>query len=295
MEKEEEVKEKKRKKKRSNKVITTLLIILLLIAFLGIGFAIGTTELLKEFTKQTGVDATETANDKMNKSNLSVYNETVIEALKGFEQIGFVPEDAYESDITKLTKKELVVTALKGLENEQINYCKGSEDELTIALTIGDLNKSLKKAVPTGKITIEDLQKSSNDTTSLAVGGYAYKFKYKNGLNEELALKIIDNKIYVVGPCGHVGPSVTSLVSQTEKAELFGDNLYIYQKVAFGKTVYSEAMQELVEEYYTEKEYTNLVDSLDLSQTPEMSKYKTYKLTFKKNNNKYYFKSSEKE
>ncbi len=289
-EKEIEKKETKKRKKGSNKVLTTILIVILLVAFLGIGFAIGSAQLLKEFTKQTGIDPTET--EKTTIENLSVYDERITGALKGFEQIGFVPEEAYTTSITDIDKKGLIVTALKGLENEQINFCVNNETGLTKPITIDDLNKSLKKAIPDGKITEDDIANNANETTSYSIGGYGYSFKFMGGTKEEYSIKIIDNKIYVVGPCGHEGPNETTIVSETEKAELNGDILNIYQKVAFGKTEYEANESGIIYEYYKDKEYKTKEETISVNDQPNMSLYNTYKLTFKKNGDKYYFESS---
>ena len=291
MEKEEKEVKKKRKKS-SNKILTTFLIILLLIAFLGIGFAIGSTQLLKEFTKRTGVNSTETAKDKKQIENISIIDERVTEAIRSFEQIGFNPEDSFESDVTKLTKKELIITALKGLAFEQINYCKMSENDLTIPISIDDLNNSLKKVVPDGKLSLDDLKNNANKTTSYSIGGYGYTFKYFNGTKEEYSLKIKDNNIYVIGPCGHEGPNETTIETKTEKAELNGDLLHVYQKVAFGKTDFSMEGDGFLYSYYKDKEYKTKEETINSNNTPSWNQYNTYKITFKKNGDKYYFDSS---
>ena len=293
-EKEKEIEEKptKKRKKKGNVVLTTLLIIVLLVAFLGIGFAIGSTEVFKKIA--TTNDKGETV-IKSTTESLSIYDEKVTEALKGFEQLGFNPEDSYTSKITDITKKDLVVTALKGLKNEQINYCKGTKDEATTGLTIDELNTSLKNAVADGKLSIEDIDNNADKESSYSAAEKAYKFKFKGGTQEEYGIITKDNKVYVIGPCGHEGPNATNIETQTEKAELDGDNLYIYQKVAFAKTEFSAESENFVEEYYTDKDYTNKVETISFTETPTWEKYNTYKLTFKKNGDKYYFESSEKE
>ncbi len=298
MEKEEKVTEKeekevkKKRKKASNKILTTLLIVLLLIAFLGIGFAIGSAQLLKEFTKQTGVDPIETVKEKKQTENISIIDERVTEALKTFQQMGFEPEDSFETDVTKLTKKELILTALKGLANEQINYCKMFERDLTIPVTIEDINTSLKKAIPNGKISMEDIMNNANKTTSYSIGGYGYTFKYHNGSIVEYSIKNIDNKIYVIGPCGFEGPTETVILTKTVKADLNGDILNVYQKVAFGKTEFEESQNAFLYYYYKDKEYKTNVEQKMSTEEPTWEQYNTYKLTFKKNGDKYYFESS---
>jgi len=289
---EKEKKETKKVKESGHIVLNTILIVILLIAFLGIGFAVGSSQILKGLNgnKQTTTEKAKSTETKSN--NLSVIDENVTEALKTFEQMGFAPEDAYESDVTKLTKKELIITALKGLANEQINYCKNSENDLTIGIGIEDINKSLNKAVPDGKVSIEDLQNNANDTTSYSIGGYGYSFKYSNGTKEEYALKIKDNKVYVIGPCGHEGPNETTIESIVEKAEINGDELNIYKKVAFAKTEFSGALNSLVYDYYKDKDYKTKEESKTLNEEPTWTQYNTYKLTFKKIKDKYYFESS---
>ena len=289
---EKEKKEKNKKKKKGYVVLNTILIVLLLIAFLGIGIAVGTTNVIKEINNNSSETHIGTTTKCIAKS-LSIYDDKVIEALYRFNQLGFEPENSYESKLTDLTKKDLIITALKGIKNEQINFCKGSEEEVTIPVTIKDLNDSLKKVVPDGKITIDDIKNNGNNQTSYSVAEYGYTFKYATGTPEEYGIIIKNDKIYIIGPCGHEGPYPTNIVSQTEKAELVNDKLFIYQKVAFGKTVYSEDIRNLVVDYYREKEYTNKIDSVSLAETPDMKKFNTFKITFKKNKDQYYFESSE--
>ena len=287
MEKEEKEKKNQKENKKSNKLLTTLLVILLLISFLGIGFAIGSTQLLKEVRKNNNVNES-----KEKTKNISIVDENVSEAIKSFQQIGLEPEEVLESDVTKLTKKELIITALKGLAFEQINYCKNNENDLSIPISIDDLNKSLKKAVPDGKISLEDIRNNANDTTSYSIGGYGYTFKYFNGTKEEYAIKIIDKNIYVIGPCGHEGPNETIIETKIEKAEKTGESLYIYQKVAYGKTEFSTAMDSFVYDYYKDKEYKIKEETKATNEEPTWSQYNTYIITFKENGNNYYFASS---
>ena len=292
---EKEVKEPKKTKKKkesSNKVLTTILIILLLISFLGIGFAIGSTQLLKEYKKAQGASTTENGTPNEETKNISIIDERVKDVVKDFQQIGFTPEDSYESNITQIDKKGLIITALKGLAYEQINYCKMYEKDLTIPISIEDLNKSLKNVIPDGKISLEDLKNNANETTSYSIGGYGYTFKYFNGTKEEYSLKIKDNNIYVIGPCGHEGPNETTIETKTEKAELNGDLLHIYQKVAFGKTDFSMEGDGFLYSYYKDKEYKTKEETKNSNETPSWNQYNTYKITFKKNGDKYYFESS---
>lgn len=290
LEKEEKV--KKKRKKASNKILTTLLIVLLLFAFLGIGFAIGSTQLLKEFKKPKGVSTTEKDTTTEEFQNISIIDKRITEALKSFQQMGFAPEDSFETNVTKLTKKELIITALKGLANEQINYCKMYERDLTIPISIVDINNSLKKAIPDGKISMEDIMNNANKTTSYSIGGYGYTFKYHNGTLNEYSIKNIDNKIYVIGPCGFEGPNGTVILTKTEKADLNGDFLNIYQKVAFGKTEFEETQDAFLYYYYKDKDYKTNVEQKLSTEEPTWEEYNTYKLTFKKNGDKYYFESS---
>ena len=117
-----EDKKEKKTKKKGYVVLNTLLIALLLIAFLGIGYAVGSTQILKgiDLNKTGTIEKSKTTSGEV--ENLSIVDKRISKALRGFEQIGLNPEEIYESDVTKLSKKELIITALKGLEYEQINY-----------------------------------------------------------------------------------------------------------------------------------------------------------------------------
>lgn len=277
------------KEKKNNHIwLVTILVILLLIAFLGIGYAIGSTKTLESSTK--------IINDKKPTSkNLSITDPIVEETINSFNQIGKNPEDMYETSKKDLTKREIIATALKGLDNNQINYCKSNESELTNSLTIDDLNNSLAKAIKGEKISIQEIEKEANEKTSYTIGGYGYTFKYSNGTNEEYSVIIKDDKIYIIGPCGHEGPTETNLASQTEKVEMVGDELLIYQKVAFGKTEFTGEGIGFVTDYYTEKEYKNKIERITSAtdnKNPTWTKYNSYVLKFKKSNDKYYFEKS---
>lgn len=295
MEEKKEEKKTKKPKKKGYIVLNTILIVLLLIAFLGIGYAVGSTQMLKGFdlNNKGAVEKSKTTSSKV--ENLSIVDKRIAKALRSFEQIGLNPEDIYESDVTKLSKKELIITALKGLEFEQINYCKMNETDLTIPITIDDLNKSLKNAIPDGKISQEDITNNANKTTSYSIGGYGYTFKFANGTLEEYSIKLLDNKIYVIGPCGHEGPNEVDIKTKVVKAELSGEYLYVYQNVAFGKTEFLQSLDSFVYDYYKDKDFKTKEETKTLNEEPSWEIYDTYKITFKKNGKNYYFESSEKE
>ena len=273
MEKEEkelmEEKPKKRRKKNGHVVLNTFLIILLLVAFLGIGFAVGSTEVFKKISTTNSKGETVIKKGKNESENLSIFDEKVLDSLKRFDQLGFSTRDSFELKITDFTKKDLIQTAINGLKYEQVNYCK-TEEEATITITVEDLNKALKEAIPDGKLTMEDL---------------------KN--NEVGDLKIKDDKIYVFGMCGMEGPAREPVEIQTEKAEIIGDKLYVYQKVAFGKLEVEANNEQFYYDYYKDKDFKTKEESLYEQIKPTWKLYNTYILTFKKNGDKFYFESSE--
>ena len=66
--------------------------------------------------------------------------------------------------------------------------------------------------------------------------------------------------------------------------------MYVYTNVAYGKI--NATANDLSYDYYKEFEKTNFVETVVLNGTITWDKYNTYKQTYKKVEDKYYFVSS---
>ncbi len=260
----------------------------IIILAIGVGVGYFSNSYIMKADNRKEMDKNSKKEVKTEVKTLSVYDSEVLKATESFEKIGVNASKKFNFNIKDINKKEVIMTSILGLDQEQINYCAGPEKKVSLE----DLNNKIAAVVKDQSITIDDI-KDNMSKTSYTEGQYGYMFEALDGTNEEYAFTIKDGSIYIIGACGHEGPTNSIIETQPEKAELNGDILTIYEKVAFGKTEFSEEKSGFVHDFYTEQEYTKKIETIEMNEKPDFAKYKTYKLKFQKENNDYYFISSE--
>ena len=272
--------------KKGNILLKILGAIIILAIGVGVGYLSNSYIMKADNKKEMGKNSKKEVKTEV--KTLSVYDSEVLKATESFEKIGVNASKKFNFNIKDINKKEVIMTAILGLDQEQINYCAGPEKKVSLE----DLNNKIAAVVKDQSITIDDI-KDNMSKTSYTEGQYGYMFEALDGTNEEYAFTIKDGSIYIIGACGYEGPTKSIIETQPEKAELNGDILTIYEKVAFGKTEFSEEKSGFVHDFYTEQEYTKKIETIEMNEKPDFAKYNTYKLKFQKENNVYYFISSE--
>ena len=271
--------------RRKKSSFTKIIIFILLIVVGGIFVYIYVQDEKLEIEASTISDTTSKKEKRVKEEEIDLDNEEIKNAISDFDNISGI--DKYKDfKIDSLDKYRLILTAINGLEENQISWCITSARQITATITIDDLNKTLNKYIKDGKLTIDDI-KNNKGETGLTVGQYGF---------DSYAITIDpDNDIHVIGSCDARSQSITREIIKTNpiKAVKKEDELYIYTKVAYGKINTTE--NDLSYDYYTEFEKSNFQETVALNDNLTWDKYKTYKQTYKKIEDKYYFVSSKME
>ncbi|MBR5369948.1 MAG: hypothetical protein IK137_01440 [Bacilli bacterium] len=269
--------------RRRKSSLTTIIIVILLI-IVGVIFAYIYMQ-DKELEKMAST-ISETSKKKENKEKeeeLDLDNEIVKNAINDFNNISGT--DKYNDfKIDSIDNYRLVLTAINGLEDDQITWCISSTRQITATITIDDLNKALNKYIKDTTLTIDDI-KNNKGETSLTVGEYGYD-SYAITIDE-------DNNIHIIGGCDgrKNGLQKERIATKTIKAFKKNDELYIYTKVAYGKL--DKYSSKLSYDYYKTYEKTGeMVEIVSLDDELTWDKYDTYKQIYKESGDKYYFVSS---
>lgn len=266
-----------RKKKSS---LTTALIIILVIV-VGAIFAYIYIQDKKLEVDVEKINNTSTKEEKK-EEELALDSEEVKQAIDSFNSINGI--DKYKNfKVSDIDKYGLIITAIHGLDNDQITWCISSPKQITATITLSDLNESLHKYIKDQNLTIDDL-KNSKGETGLTVGDYGYDL-FAITIDE-------DSDIHVIGSCDGSGPGISNEITQTNlvKAVTKEDELYIYTQVAYGKI--NATANDLSYDYYKEFDKKNFVETVSLDGNLTWDKYNTYKQIYKKVDGKYYFVSS---
>ena len=268
-----------RKKKSS---LTTTLIIILVIIVGGIFTYIYIQDKALEINQE---EITKKSKKKQ-EEEIALDSEEVEKAISSSD--GIYADDKYNNfDITSLDKYSMIVTALNGLNNDQITWCIAYKNQITATITIDDINSVLSNYIKEPKITIDDIKNNSGET-GLTVGQYGYG-SYAISIDD-------DNDIHVIGSCDGRGPGVREsiVMSKPIKSTKKSDELYIYAKVAYGKL--NTTANALSYDYYKDSSKTGeMIETVSLDDDLTWDKYDVYKQIYKKDGDKYYLISSKKD
>lgn len=212
---------------------------------------------------------------------IEVNDARVKEAMNGFYTFKF-GEKVYGLDhfeLEELTRYNYVVAAILNVESDKINYCVTPDMELNNPVSLAYLNERLK-IVADAEITMDDIVNNSVDN-GLTVGEYYF---------DNFALHFVGEEIYVIGPCDGDMNIDAPMFSEVVRAETFGDYLNVYQRVGFAK----------LNDYGKYDVYNNIdregraLEMIESNEIPNFAmKYPTFKITFLKVGDHYYFQSME--
>ena len=272
-------------KKKSNISTVIIIFLLILVGAIFTYIVIEDKKLDDETTKTVNKMKKEEKQEKPKEVEIEIDSIDVKNAIEGMNNISGI--DKYNNfDINNLDKYRLILTAINGLENDQITWCISSPKQITATITIEDLNKALNKYVKDREITIEDIINNKGET-GLTVGQYGY---------DMFAITIDGTNIHIIGSCDGKGPGIQkdTIMSKPIKAVTKDDELYIYTKVAYGTL--NRTAKDLSYDYYKDNTKTGeIVETVSLDSDLTWEKYDIYKQIYKKVEDKYYFISSNKE
>ena len=272
--------------RRRKSSLTTIIIVILLI-IVGVIFAYIYMQ-DKELEKMAST-ISETSKKKENKEKeeeLDLDNEIVKNAINDFNNISAI-EKYKDFKVDSLDKHRLILTAINGLEDDQITWCITTARQIESTITIDDLNKALNKYIKDVKLTIDDI-KNNKGETGLKVGEYGY---------DPYAITIdADNSIHVIGGCNgrDAGLLADTILSKEIKAYKEKDELRIHTKVAYGRINRKE--KELSYDYYKDDSRSGeIVETVSINNDLTWEKYDTFIQIYKKSGDKYYYDSTKKD
>ena len=223
-------------------------------------------------------------------NELSIESEDVKEAINDFYHI-YVNNDKLFSNfnIKDIAKNELLATAIQNIDSSLIQSMCDEEGKLT-SFSIDEVNNALAKVYLGQKLTLDDINNNLDDNyikvddERVNAKFYVHK-KYRVYVNNEY--------IFIFYVC-HDNPLRDVIVDKVVKAQKEDDKLYIYDKIAFGTPAGKDNEDKY--DFYKDYDLFEVVETTKKdSSMISWDKYDTYKLTFNKVNDKYYFESIVKE
>lgn len=212
-------------------------------------------------------------------TEVSIFDKKVDEAVTVLDKTGISKDTLYTNyDSNNVSTRDAIIAGISNLDQINVNDCIKSNSEMTKNVGIDEFNEAVKKAGINKKVTLDDFSKNAKDN-KIAIGDYGYGF-YK--------VTIQDSNIYAIKGCPEEITEVTDVKATRERVEISGNNLYLYQKVAFDKIVQTkDGSGHVSHEYYKDSERKNKIETMSDIQSPTWSKYNTVKFTFKKEKKSY--------
>ena len=287
--KDEKDLELEKKKKKKGVIIGFILLILIILGL--VGYILYDKGVVKLDTKK---EKTETKEEVP--KELSVDDKIVADAMEIMDRIYISEDNLYKNDsynISEISNDDLIATAIKNIDGDYIvSACEFEKERKTISFE--SLNTALNKVVLNKKITNDMI-------TGLGKSPYTIA---QYGVND-IGIILSNNGLKLVGSCGGTFGGVPYINKKVIKAEKNNKYLYVYEKQAFASYNYLENDSHAVD-YYKDYDKTNVIekglDSIEFTDadgnhgknsTPNWDLYNTYKYTFEKHDDNYYFVSFE--
>lgn len=275
-------------KKKINGYVITIIILSLIIVGL-VGFIVYDKVIKPDVPIQKEVKEENKENEEKKEEDLSTL------LLEKFNTISITKDALYKStsyNVSQLTNDDLIATAAKNMDSKYISYCVAPGDELNEAFSIEELNTSLNELVRDRNITI-DMIKNIKEEVSFTAAQYQ--------LGEIGFVINNDNTINLIGSCGSVFRTEDYIDQKLIEVKEENGYAYVYVKQAFAR--FNDEVDYLSVDYYKDYSKKNLVEAnfnyeeLEYDNDTSVNKsinwdlYDTYKYTFKKYNDTYYFES----
>ncbi len=192
-------------------------------------------------------------------------------------------KNIYES--SQMSNYELIANAIRNLDSGVVvSVCDPTTERKFI--TFSDFNKNFKNLIKNKEITIETLN-------SLQQGSSYPSASYEV---DDVGIELSENKeqLKFYGSCGSVYSGGGFTFKKVTDIKEDDQNAYVYVKVAFATE--SEDPSEVYKIDYYADYYKNTPanETLPGGQEPSWDLYNTYKYTFEKHDNGYYFIKAEK-
>lgn len=282
----EDMKIGKEKAKSKGKTITIIILILLV---LGMG---GYIAYDKYFSRVID-DKNKTSERKGEKQlkTLDISSNQVKTAMESFNKIFITESELYDSNgynIDSISNNDLVGSAIKLVEDKYfVSACE--TDKKREAVTINYLNEKLSNYFINKTIAINNI-KSIDNEVSYPIAQYEIQY----GNEDAVGIIIEGDSIKLVSSCGGVFSANPYIERKIINAEEDDEYLYIYEKQAFAQYNDKEEDDKHFVDYYKDYQRKEKMESdVESAQftdvKPDFDLYNTYKYTFKKQDNKYFF------
>lgn len=273
-------KNKKNVKEKNSAKTLLIIIVVFFLVYLLMYIGLGTHQ-KNVLHKKMKENQTELKTYDVDVVKIDVTDKRVKTAMNGFNTFKF-GEEVYGRDsleLEELTKYNFIVAAILNAESDKINYCVSPGEELKNPVTLAYLNERLK-IVADAEITFEDIANSSV-YNGLTVGEYFF---------DSFALHFEGENIYIIGPCDGDMNIDAPLYKEVVRAETFGDYLNVYQRVGFAKM----NIHGKYDVYNNIDRDGTALEMIEADGYPNFAyKYPTFKITFIKVGDYYYFQSIE--
>lgn len=282
----------KNTKTKTNYKIVAIAFMLLGIACIVLGI------LMDSFLTSTDSQNDKTPSQTVNKPEENISEEKEIdlesdEAKKIIEITKKLPiskDNFYSKDeynYNEISNYDLIASGLSLVDGKYINYCT---NEGKTSLPLEELNKELPNYIENKTITLEtinSLEKGSSYT------GADYEVN-------DYGIKIKDDEIYILGPCGAIFNAEDFIENKVEKITTKDNYVYVYEKQAFASYAKADDIHsgDLSANFYKNyQKNAEIIETLphnyDNKTDPNWSLYNTYKYTLKKHSNGYHLQKFE--
>lgn len=289
MEKEEKEVVKETKKGKGK----TITIIILILLVLGMG---GYIAYDKYFSKELNHDKEikgEKEEEKNQLENLDISSNQVKTAMDSFNKIFITESELYDNNgysIDSITNNDLVGSAIKLVDDKYfVSACE--YDKEREAITMDYLNERLSNYFINKTIDMNNIKRIDNEV-SYSIAQYEIpNLKYGSGVG----IIIEGDSIKLVSTCGNIFSANPYIERKIVKAEEDNEYLYVYEKQAFAKYNGKEDsdngyLVDYYKDYQKKEKVESDIESAESSEVkPNFDLYNTYKYTFKKQDNKYFF------
>lgn len=215
--------------------------------------------------------------------NLGELSKTEKDVLNLYNKIYITEKDLYASTtylLSSMSTYDIVATALRLIDQSYVvSACDFQTPRQDV--TFDYINTTLNNYLPNKSIDINTIKSLSN-------GSSYTKAEYEIA---DIGIKQNGDAIQLYGSCGSVYNGEAFTRKQVEKVEEQGDYVYLYEKHAFARPSDKFDENSSFNFYKTYNRDGEIIETTN--KDPNWSLYNTYKYTFKKHDNGYYFEKVE--
>lgn len=271
-------------KSKSSKILE-IIIVIVIIGILGF---ICYDKVLNKSNNTNNTNTNAENKEEKNVKEVAIESDTVKTVMESFDKIRIDSDSLYKDggfNIENVSKLDVLLTATDNLDSKYIDPCNKSYKAEIASVDV--LNITIEKYILNQRITLDDVKTLKNSNEGIDF------------------IKLKENGIILEGVCGGEFTPSDYVERKVVKAETEGDYLYIYEKNAFARYNEQKDLADIPTiNYFKDYKRTEVLEkdkkSLNVigpdvtipeADYPKWNLYDTYKYTFKKVNNIYYFQS----